>query len=99
VQADRFDQGHDLRLGSAQPQRATAHPQAPGQHGEIEHQRGIGEHELAQIDDDVGLRLDRTDQRATADALGGAILVAATAERRYLFIEIDDGGKLHKRTP
>jgi hypothetical protein len=33
--------------------------QPAGHDGDVEHQGGVGEHELGQIDDDVGLGSDR----------------------------------------
>jgi hypothetical protein len=59
MDTQELDQGADLRLGAAQRDRAAAGPQAPGEDRQVEHQRGIGEDQLGEIDDDIGLRADR----------------------------------------
>ncbi len=65
-------------------------PQAASQDGEIEHQRSVGEHELVEVDDHVGLRADRPRQRLAAATLRIAILVATAAQCWWLVIEVDD---------
>jgi hypothetical protein len=70
--------------------------QAPGQHREVEHQRRVGEHELAEIDDHIRLGTDRSRQRLPADALRVAVLVTPAAERGWLVIEVDDPANLLK---
>jgi hypothetical protein len=69
VQTGHLDQGLDLRLGTAQEQSAPAHAQPPCEHGEIEHERGVSERKLGQVDDDVGLRTDCSGQSAPAITL------------------------------
>ena len=65
VQADELDQRADVRLGmrsdSVRPARAAA-----GEHGEVDHQRRVGEAQLGQVDDDVARR------GSAARAAGGA---------------------------
>jgi len=56
VQPDHLDQPLDLRLGAAEQDRAPVGAQAAGDHGEVKHQRRVGENEFAEIDDHVGLR-------------------------------------------
>jgi hypothetical protein len=73
--------------------------QATGEHGDVEHQRRVGEDKLAQIDDHVGLGVDRADKSLTTRPLGGAILVAFTAESRGLVIEVDDPRNLPESDP
>jgi hypothetical protein len=58
MQSDGVDQAEDLRLRRAQANRPAADPEAPGEHGQVEHDRRIGEDEFAEVDDDVGLRAD-----------------------------------------
>ena len=62
VQPDELDQRADLRLGAAEQDRAAMRAQAAREHRQIEHQRRVGEHELAEVDDDVGLGADRPRQ-------------------------------------
>jgi len=96
VQADGLDQRLDLRLGATQQDRLAVRPQAPGQHREVEHQRRVREHELAEIDDHIRLGADRPRKRLPADALRVAVLVTPAAERGWLVIEVDDPENLPK---
>jgi hypothetical protein len=93
VKSDQFDQGSDVGLCAAQEQRPAAYAQAPRQHRQVEHQRGVGEHKLGQVDDYVRARSDRTHERLSPASLGGPVLVAAAAQNPRLFIEIDDARK------
>jgi hypothetical protein len=90
MEPEHLDQGADLRLGAADTDRPAVRPQPPSQDGEVEHQRGVGEHQLSEIDDDVGLRADRSGQRGTAKSLGIAVLLATAAEGRRLVVEVND---------
>jgi len=67
-----------------------------GQHGQIEHQRGVGEYQPAQIDDDIALCPERTGQRPASQALGSPVLVAGASQERRIVRELDDPGKLYK---
>ena len=96
MQADHLDHRADLGLRASQQNRSAADPQAPGEHREVEHQRCIGEHQLAEIDDHVGLGTQRASQRGSPASLRGPILVAAATEDRRLVIEVDDGENLQK---
>jgi hypothetical protein len=96
VQPHHLDQGPDLRLGPSQEHRPPLGPQPSGEYGDIHHQRRVREHQLAEIDGQIGLGADRPRQGLPAEALRVAILVATAAERRWLFIEVDDGAKLPK---
>jgi hypothetical protein len=80
VEPDELDQPHDLGLRLAKAKLASTRAQAPCDRGEVEHQRRVGEHEAAEVDDHILLRLDRSRQSATARPLGRAILIAAAAE-------------------
>ena len=90
MQTHQLDQGADLRLGAAEHDLAAVSTKPAGQHGQIEHQGGVGENELGEIDDDVGLSADRPRERLPPDALRIAILVAAAAKCRRCVIEVDD---------
>jgi hypothetical protein len=90
MEPEHLDQGADLGLGAAHTDRPAVCPQPPSQEGEVEHQRGVGEHQLGEIDDDVGLRADRTRQRGTPKSLRIAVLIAAAAEGRRLVVEVND---------
>jgi hypothetical protein len=90
VEPHQLDQGHDLRLCSAEPDRPVADAQAASEDREVKHQRGVCERKFGEVDHDVGLGADRSRQRTTSDPLGGPVLVAAAAERGSVFIESDD---------
>lgn len=90
VQADDLDQGANLGLCPADKHLESLHSQAARQDGEVQHQRGIGEHELGEIDDHITLGADRPGQRPPAPPLGVAVLIAAAAEGGRLVIEVDD---------
>jgi metal-sulfur cluster biosynthetic enzyme len=96
VQSDQLDQGRDLWLGAAEQQRAAVGAEPARDHRQIDHQRGIREHELGQIDDDIRLRPERSGQCRPAAALRRSILIASDAQRGRLFIEIDDPANLPK---
>jgi hypothetical protein len=98
VQPDELDQRADLRLGAAQQQRAALRAEPLGEHREVDHQRGIGEHELGQIDDYIGLRAERARQSWPASSLCRPILIPAASQNRRFFIEIDDFTNLPKVT-
>jgi hypothetical protein len=92
-----LDQLEDLRLRVTQTQRAPARAQPPGDHREVEHQRRVGEHELREVDDDIALGSDGTDESLAAGALGRPVLVSPAPEDRRLVIEVDDRANLAKR--
>jgi hypothetical protein len=69
VQSGDLDQRPDLRLGPADEQRPAANPQAAGEHGEVEHERCVGERKLGEVDDDVGLGANRPRESSAAEAL------------------------------
>ena len=96
VQPDRLDQRLDLRLRSAEHDRAAVDAQPAGEHGEVDHQRRIGEYELGQVDSDVGVSVQCARQRLPAEPLCVPVFVAHAAERRRLVIEVDDSANLPK---
>jgi hypothetical protein len=97
MQTHPLDQLEDLRLRVAETQGAPARPEAPGDHCEVEHHRRVGEHELGEVDDDIALGCDGTDESLAAGALGGPVLVSSAAKNRRLVIEVDDRANLAKR--
>jgi hypothetical protein len=90
VHAHHLDQRPDLGLGAAEQDRAATYAQASGQDRQIEHQRPVREHKLAEVDDDIALCAYRAGQSLPSASLRGLILVSAAAQSRGLFIEIDD---------
>ncbi len=97
MQPDHLDQRPDLRLRIAQKNRAPTLAKPAGQHRQIDHQRRVGEHELAQIDHHVGVGTDGADHRLPPAALRGPILISRAAEDRRLLLERDDVLNLPKR--
>ena len=93
MQSDLLDQSRDLRLRSAQKDRATPVPQTARQRRKVEHQRGVCEHETGQIHGHVGLRAKGTHERPPSAPLGRLVLIPTAAQRRWLFVEVDDGRK------
>ena len=63
VEPDKPDQRPHLRLGRAQPHRPARRAQPLREHGDVDHQRRIGEAQLGEVDADVVLRVDRSGQR------------------------------------
>ncbi len=96
MQANHLDQRPNLRLGVAQQDRTPVRAQPPSQHRQVEHQRGVGEGQVGEVDDHVGLGAQRSRQGAPAATLGAAILVSRTAQDRRLVVEVDDCGNLAK---
>jgi metal-sulfur cluster biosynthetic enzyme len=97
VQSDLLDQSRDLRLSSAEKDGATPMPKAARQRREVEHQRCVSEHEAAEIHRHVGLRAKSPHERPPAAPLGRLVLVPSAAQRRWLFVEVDDGRKPTER--
>jgi hypothetical protein len=94
VQPDQLDQRHDLGLGAAQQNRTAPAPEPPREHRQVEHQRRVGEHQLAEVDDDVTLGPESPGQGPAPEPLCRPILVAATAQSRRLVLEVDDSDNL-----
>jgi hypothetical protein len=79
MQAGDLDQRPDLRLGAAQQQRAASDPQTARNHRQVEHQRGVREHQFAEIDDDVSFSADRADQGLPTASLRRPVLISTAA--------------------
>jgi hypothetical protein len=79
VQAYVFDERDDVRLWVVEQKLQSGLAQTPSDHREVEHERGIREDELGEVDDDVRGGLQRLRERPPAQRLRGAILVAAAA--------------------
>ena len=97
VQSHVLDDRLNDWLGVLQAQNAALDSQTPGQDGEVEHQRGVAEGELGQVNHDVTVRLDGAGKRAAPIPLGGSILVPSTTQYRAGVIELDDPANLHNR--
>ena len=96
VHAHQLDQGQYLGLGATEQDRGATDSQPPGQHRQVEHQRRVREHELAEIDDDITLRADRANQCLSSTSLRCPVLVSAATQSRGLFIKSDDARNLPK---
>jgi hypothetical protein len=96
VEAHGLDHRPDLWLGAPEPQPVAADPLAAREHRQVDHQRGVGEGELAQIDGHVTLGLDRLGQGPAAARLARAILLTTATQNRVDVIKLDDRGNLHK---
>jgi metal-sulfur cluster biosynthetic enzyme len=94
VEPDDLDQAADLRLRRAEEDGTPARSQAPREHGQIEHQRCVGERQAAQVDDNVTLRPQGPDKSRSAESLRHPVLVSTAAQCRGLLLEVDDGGNL-----
>lgn len=95
VETHLLDQSRDLRLRPHEQDVAAVGAQTAGQRREIQHQRGVGEDQFAEVDRHVGLAQQRAHHRAPPVPLGRAVLPSATAQRRRLFIEINDGAETY----
>jgi metal-sulfur cluster biosynthetic enzyme len=94
VQPDQLDQALDLRLRAAQRHPAAGLAQAAGHHREVDHQRGVGERQLREVDEQVAVRRERPRERSAPQRLRGPILITGAGEDRRFFAEGDDPGNL-----
>jgi hypothetical protein len=94
VDAHQLDHGPHLRLRPAEAQRATLNAESLGENAQIEHQRRVGERQLAEIDDHVALCLDRPREGPSSRTLRRPVLVSLTAQDRGDVIELDDSRNL-----
>jgi hypothetical protein len=92
VQPDQLDEPLDLGLGPAQAQVPAGLAQTLGHHGEVDHQRGVGEDQLVEVDEDRVIRVQSPGHRTTSQALSGPVFVSHTADHRRVFAVGDDGG-------
>jgi hypothetical protein len=90
VETNDLDERPDLRLGVAQTDGAPVSPQAPRQHRQVKHQRGVGEREVRQVDDDVSLGPYGPGQRAAAETLSAPVLIARATQPGGFVIKDDD---------
>jgi metal-sulfur cluster biosynthetic enzyme len=90
VETDELNQRPDLWLSAPEQDRAPPGAQAARDHCQIEHQRRVREHELAEIDDYVRLGSDGAGQSLPTTTLSRPVLVTPTAQSRGFFIEVDD---------
>jgi metal-sulfur cluster biosynthetic enzyme len=96
MQADQLDQVHDLRLRTLQEQPPLAPPQAVREHREVDHQRGVGEDQIAQIHEDVTLGAKGEHERASAKTLRAPILIPGAEKHRRVVGKLDDGAETYK---
>jgi hypothetical protein len=59
VEADDLDEALDLGLGAADEELAAGLAEAAGDHGQVDHQRGVGEDQLVEVDEDRSARVER----------------------------------------
>jgi metal-sulfur cluster biosynthetic enzyme len=97
MQADDLDHRLDLGLRAPDLDHLAVDAQTAGDHRQVEHQRRVGEHELAEVDDHVGVGAQCADQCGPPVSLRIPILVAAAAQDRRLVIEVDDGRETYKK--
>jgi hypothetical protein len=94
MEPHQLDQRPDLGLGSEQENGPAVGAEPASQDSNVQHQRGVGEHELGQVDDDIGLSPDGPGQRGPPEPLGVAILITAAAQSGRFVIEVDDRATL-----
>ena len=88
MEADQFDQVHDLWLGAAQHQLAVAAAQAIREHRQVHHQGRVGDLKVTEVDDDNGLSAKSEHERSPAKALGPPILVSSAQKHRRVVGEL-----------
>jgi metal-sulfur cluster biosynthetic enzyme len=79
-----------------QEQAPLATAQAVREHRQVDHQRRVGEHQVAQIDKDVTLGPEREYKSPSAQALRAPILVPGTQQYRWVVGKLDDGAETYK---
>ena len=97
MQPDGLDEPPDLRLRRMEHHAVPALAQAPGDHDEVDHERRVGEVQVAQVDVEVALDGQRARERAAPTPLRGGVLVPGAAQGRGLGREANDRGNLPKR--
>lgn len=80
----------DLRAGTPEADSAPVLTQPPGHHRQIEHQRSVGEHQSAEVDDHFGPGANRPRHRLPAESLRGPIFVASAEQSGGRVHELDD---------
>jgi hypothetical protein len=96
MQPDPHDHGLYLRLRVTERELSALDPLTPSQHRQVNHQRRVGEYQLAHVDDHVAVSLDRPCECPPAIPLGRSVLVSSTAQHCGGVIEFDDPGNLQK---
>jgi metal-sulfur cluster biosynthetic enzyme len=93
VQADHLDHAPDLGLRAANVQDAPGAAQAPGDDRHVEHERAVGEGQLAQVDDEVAALggCERAGESSATPPPCRNVLVSRAAEGGRLYGELDDG--------
>jgi hypothetical protein len=90
-EADDLDEPGDRRLRRAQAQGRPAAAQAAGEHGQIDHERRIGQAEAAEVDHDVFAGSEGTSDGTAPTPLRGPDLLPPAPQYGVLFVERDDG--------
>jgi metal-sulfur cluster biosynthetic enzyme len=96
VEPDQLDQMHDLRLGAVEQKPASASAQTVREHGEVDHQRRVGEGQVAQVDQNIALGAEGEHQSPSAEALRASILVSGAQQDRRIVGELDDASETYK---
>jgi hypothetical protein len=96
VQPDPLDHRFHLWLWIAQPKLSALNSLPSRQHGQVDHQRGVGKREFSKINRDIATSLDCPRECASPVSLGRSILVSSTTEDRRRVIELDDPWNLQK---
>lgn len=99
MQSDELDQPADVGLRAAQEDLAAMGAQPPCEYRKIDHERGVGEPQLGEVDNDIRLRADRTSEGRSTRTLRDPILVSTAAKNRGIVIEDDDGGQTYTKSP
>jgi hypothetical protein len=90
-EADEVDEPGDLRLRLAQPEHPAAAAQPAGEHGQVDHERRIGEAEAAEFDHDVFAGSEGASDGTAPTPLRGPDLLPPAPQYSVLFVERDDG--------
>jgi len=98
MEPNQLDQVHDLGFGAPQQDAAPPAPQTVGEHRQVDHQRGVGKVQIAQIYDHIRLSAECEHQSPPAKALGTPILIPGTEQHRRVVGELKDLRKLHENT-
>ena len=76
--------------GSRSRERHAIRAEAAGEAREVDHQRGVREAQVGQVDDHVAGRPERRGERPAAPSAGRPVLVSGHAQHPELFVEGDD---------
>jgi hypothetical protein len=98
MQPDHLDEALDLRLCALDTHAMADRAQPARDHREIDDQRGVGEDQPGQVDQNVRLDLKRTRQRAAPAGLRGTILISGDDKNCRFVAESDDARTLARGT-